>query len=65
MFLGAMVCVWPVERPRRGGCQKDQDTSLSPLDVGSLCPLEPQLVHLSEGDKVAALAVKSETGERM
>lgn len=61
MFLAAMVCVWPVERPNPGGggCQKDQDASLSPLDVGSLCPLEPQLVRLNKGDKVTALAVKS------
>lgn len=61
MFLAAMVCVWPVERPNPGvgGCQKDQDASLSPLDVGSLSPLEPQLVRLNKGDKVTALAVKS------
>lgn len=59
------MCVACGETKAGRGCQKDQDTSLSPLDVGSLCPLEPQLVHLSEGDKVAALAVKSETGERM
>lgn len=45
--------------PGGGGCQKDQDASLKSLDVGSLCPLEPQLVRLNKGDKVTALAVKS------
>lgn len=59
------MCVACGETKAGGCCQKDQDTSLSPLDVGSLCPLEPQFIRLNKGDKVAALAVKSEIGERM
>ena len=47
------------------GLSKGPRYILSPLDVGFLCPLEPQLARLNKGDKVTALAVKSEMGERM